>query len=321
MILDKIFEVFPPPKFLDIPFAGISISDTVIHCIKFGKKGRALFVEKYAKSEVNPGLIKSGQIENKDEVAQILKSLKKEIGLDYVKISLPEERGYLFNAKIPVVKQNEIRSVIESKMEESVPVSPAELTFDYKVVRMNPSHLNVVVSTMPINVVDKYVSLAEDSGLSLLSLETESQATARALLSKDAPETVVIINFEKEKVGLYVASGLTVHFTSTLSFKGDVSSNLDFMSQEIKKLYTYWHTLKENVDNENRKIRQIIICGEGFDIDITQHFTVHNKIPTILGNVWVNAFNINTVVPEISFIDSLGYVTAIGLALPGDILI
>src|SRR3989344_5145922 len=145
MVFNKIFDIFPPPKFLNPSFAGISISDTFLRCIKFGKKDGKLFIEKYAERVIAPGLITSGQINNKAEIVEILKTLKKDLDLDYVRISLPEEKAYLFTAKIPMVMQEEVRSAIESKIEENEHVSGAELTFDYKLIdHRKDGHLDVV---------------------------------------------------------------------------------------------------------------------------------------------------------------------------------
>lgn len=322
MVFNKIFDIFPPPKFLSPPFAGISISDTFIRCVKFGRKEGKLFIEKYAEREINPGFITSGQINNKEEVVKILMALKKDLNLDYVKISLPEEKAYLFTAKIPIVKQNEVRSAIESKIEENVPVSPSELTFDYKLIdHRKEDHLDVVVSVLPTNIVDAYVNLSESAGLSLLSLEIESQATARSLLTSNNSGVVLIVNFDIGKVGLYVIRDSVVHFTSTVLLKDKASSSFDFLSQEIKKLYVYWHTLKENLNKEDRKIKEIIICGEDFGDNAVQYFTTQNQTKSSLGNVWTNALDVNNTVPPISFKDSLRFAVSAGLALPQDILI
>jgi len=322
MNFKDIFKAFPAPKFLDIPFAGISISDSSVRCIKFGKKNGTLFVEKHAEVLLPKDVVIGGQINKKEEIIKVLTEIKDKLDLSYVKISLPEEKAYLFTAKIPRVQEKEIRSAVESKMEENVPVSPLELTFDYKLFnRGETDYIGVVVSALPISIIDSYVEIAESAGLSLLSLEIESQAISRAVLPRGVSATSLIINFGPEKVGLYVASDGIVRFTSTISTKGEYSNNPGFLMQEIKRLYTYWHTLKENIDKPDRQISQIFVCGEGFDDSMIAFISSHSKTPTSLGNVWQNAFDINKSIPEISFNDSLKYASAIGLALPSKILI
>ncbi len=44
MNLKKIFQAFPAPKFLDIPYAGIMISDTYVRCISFNKKNKRFYL-------------------------------------------------------------------------------------------------------------------------------------------------------------------------------------------------------------------------------------------------------------------------------------
>lgn len=322
MNLAKIFNLFPPPKFLNPPFAGLSISDAAIHCIQFGKKDHALHIEKYAEKKMTVGTVTGGQVNNPQEIISALEALKKELGLSSVKFSLPEERAYLFTAKIPVVAPHEVKSVIESKIEENVPVSPSELTFDYKLINdKQKDHFDVVVSALPTEVVNSYVELAEKAGLSLVSLEIESQAIVRAVLPRGISGTVLVVNFGEEKVGLYVATAGIVRFTSTISLNGEPPSASNSLSQEVRKVYTYWHTLKENAGRPLRQISRIVVCGENFGEEVISFLSLHTQSPVGFGNVWVNAFDINKIVPPIAFGDSLGYAAAVGLALPTNLFI
>jgi hypothetical protein len=322
MKFNKIFDAFPTPKFLDIPYAGLSISDSAVRCMQFGKKGGGLYIEKYTEKALPVGVMTNGQINNQEEIIKVVSEIKKELNLDYVKVSLPEERAYLFTAKIPVVEKEELRSAIESKMEENVPVSPLELTFDYNLFyHKQKEHLDVSVSAIPISLIDQYVDIMQKSGLSLLSLEIESQAIVSSLLPKNNQGTTLVVHFNPDKVGLYVSYYRVVLFTSTIQTKGEYANNPSFLLQEIKKLYTYWHTLKENVDKDDKKISQIFVCGEKFEDSMISYLASHLDTPVGLGNVWTNVFDIDKNLPEISFNDSLKYSGPIGLALPRDILI
>ncbi len=318
----KIFDSFPTPKFLSIPYAGLSISDNAVRSIKFGEKGSHLYVEKFGKKALAPGVITSGEVNNKDELINAIESIKKELGLDYVKVSLPEEKGYLFTAKIPMVPENEVRGTIEAKMEENVPISPAELIFNYKITP-NPEkeRLDIVVSALPINVVDMYVEVIEKSGLKMISLEIESQAVARALVKPNDKETLLIVHFGMGKVSLYVVSERVVHFTSTVPLKSDSSEGLDMLSQEIKRLFAYWHTLKVNIGREDRKLDEVIVCGENIKDNVISYLSSHVEVKVSLGNVWTNVLNVNDSIPDLSFNDSLEYVASVGLALPSKTLI
>lgn len=322
MKLDRIFKYFPAPRFLNIPFAGLSISDTHIYCIQFGTKNAEAYIEKYTEKVIPVGTITSGQINNKEKLISLLTDLKKELNLNYVKVSLPEEKAYLFTAKIPMVKSEEVVSAIESKIEENVPVPGGELCFDYKLVEhREKEHLDVVVSAVPTSVIDSYVEAITLAGLSPLSLEIESQSIARALLPKKSKGTVLIVNFVAGKVGLYVATNRVVNFTSTIAVGNEVPKNPNLLAQEVKKLFIYWHTLKDIAGKPERKINQIIICGADFPEDIVQYLSATEQCSIALGSVWTNIFDLSLYVPEIPFNKSLAYSTAVGLALPSEILI
>ncbi|MFZ2522054.1 MAG: pilus assembly protein PilM [Minisyncoccia bacterium] len=322
MKMSRLFDYFPPPKFLNIPYAGLSISDSAVRVIQFGRKNGKYYVMKYAERSLTKGLITGGEVKNKAELTQIISSLKKEMDLDYVKVSVPEEKAYLFSAKIRIVPEKQVRSEVEQKIEENVPVPPGELLFDYKVVDSTQSDfLRVVVSNLPINMAEDYVEIVTEAGLRPFSLEIESQAIVRSLVKAGDSNTVLVVNFAKDKAGLFIANKRIVHFTSTIQMKGDPESDLDLLSHEIKKLYGYWHSLKENIDKPEKKIQEIIICGENISETILPYLSTHQNTKATLANVWVNSFDIDESVPQIDFMSSLKYPAAIGLALPSDTLI
>jgi hypothetical protein len=323
MKFKNFLDSFPPPEFLNIPYAGLSISDTAVRCIQFSGSRNNLRLSKFTEKSLPAGLVTSGFINNADEVAKILREIKKDLKISYIKVSLPEEKAYLFTTKIPMVAQKEIRGAIEFKMEENVPVPSSELVFDYAVPDPNahPDHLNVVVSALPVSVVDAYLETMNKAGLSLLSLEIESQAVARALLPEGDLGACIIAHFGKDKVGLYVSYRRSVHFTSTISTKGLPDGDFSYVSSEIKKLQAYWQTLKENAGDPQKKISRIVICGEGLASDAESQLSAKSKTPAGLGDVWTNAFDLDKNIPEISRIDSLKYAPAVGLALPSEILL
>ena len=321
MKFKKVFDTFPPPSFLNIPYSGLSISDTHVRCIQFYKNSSGLYVKKFSEKRIPDGVVISGFIHNPDEVVRILESIKKDLDLQYVKVSLPEEKAYLFTTKIPLVDPKEVRSTIEFRIEDNVPLPAAELSFDYAVDPFDhPDHVNVIVSAVPNKIIDTYVETIQKAKLSVLSLEIESQAMARALIPLHMQDTRLIIHFGSEKVGLYVVYNRVVHFTSTISTVSQAQGDLTALSQEIKRLYVYWHTLKENVGEKNKKISQIVICGEDVTDAMVAFFSSQHNTPATLGNVWTNVNDITKTIPPISFTDSLRFTAAVGLALPSDIL-
>jgi Tfp pilus assembly PilM family ATPase len=316
MQIKKLFEIFPPPKFLDIPYAGISINDTAIRAIQFVRKNGRFEIEKYSEKILPQGLIVGGEVMNKQEIIANLLSVKEELGLEYVKVSIPEEKSYLFTAKIPIVPPKEVVENIEKKIEENVPVPSGELIFDYIVSDWSQDNfLRTIVLNLPIKVAETYVEIIQGAGLKPFTLEIESQAIVRAVVKDDKEETVLVVNIMKNKVGLYVVNKKIINFSSTLTLKGDLENDQDMLSHEIKKLYAYWHSLKENIDKPEKQLQEIIICGENVSESVLPYLSTHHNTKVSLANVWINSFDINETVPVIDFNSSLKYPAAIGLAL------
>ena len=96
-------DLFPPPEFLNIPYAGLSISDTAVRVIQFSGNKGDLRLLKFAEKILPDGLVVAGLITNTDEVAKILREMRKNLKLCHIKVSLPEEKAYLFTTKIPVL--------------------------------------------------------------------------------------------------------------------------------------------------------------------------------------------------------------------------
>ena len=65
MLAQKFFKLFPTPKFLDIPYAGLDISDDAVRCIEYSQARGGLAIHRYGTKPLPLGVIEGGEI--KDE--------------------------------------------------------------------------------------------------------------------------------------------------------------------------------------------------------------------------------------------------------------
>jgi Type IV pilus assembly protein PilM len=326
MFSDKILKFFPTPEYLNTPCAGVSISDSYIRMIQLEvKSGGEMVIKKFAEKKLPDGAIISGRLNNREEIIHTLESLKKETGIQNIRVSVPEEKAYLFETRIPLVSPKEIRSAIEFKLEENVPLTGDQVVFDYV---MSPQskitdHLDVVVSVLPTKFVDIYMDLIHSAGLKAYSLEIESQAICRALLGKTENGSYIVLHFGMQKASIYIISNKIVRFTSTVYLQENWQNDLTTVVSEIKKVVAYWQSNKVYMDGESTEgnLLKVLICGDGFSESISSQLTSLLKMDSSLCNVWKNVFDITKNVPTINFMDSLKYASAIGLALPSEFLI
>src|SRR5689334_21104192 len=129
MLTKTFFKLFPPPKFLNIPYAGLDISDDSIRCIEYGHSHHGYTLNKFGARPLRPGIIEAGHIKDEKALIEEVKSMVKDLKITTVKASLPEERMYLFKTEVPSVNEDQIRQNIEFKLEENVPLSSGEAIF------------------------------------------------------------------------------------------------------------------------------------------------------------------------------------------------
>ncbi|MBT3282843.1 pilus assembly protein PilM [bacterium] len=295
-------KFFPTPKFLTIPAVGIDISDNSIHLIEFADKHGRKTLKKFGKYPIPDGVIIKGEIKKIKELTDILKKIKKDNNINFVRASLPEEKAYLFQTQIPGdVTDENIRSILEFKLEEYVPLSPSSAIFDYNILpnQKDSDLLNVVVAVYPKNTIEKYTVVFEDAGMTLLSLEIEAQAIKRTVVKEGDTGTYMIVDFGKTKTGLSIVSNNVLSFTSTLEVEEERLTNTivkhlkvseaeadrvkneegliktrnnkelfrelmntaESFKDDINKHYRYWQTRVDEKGNRVDAIEKIIICG------------------------------------------------------------
>lgn len=238
-------EFFPPPKFLEMPAVGLDISDTAVTALELIRRKGAYAVGRYGQRAFPLGVISGGYVNDKERVVAELAKLKDELRLDFVNASLSEEKAYLFKTSIPRVPKKEIRSVLDFKLEENVPIPAEEAVFDYTVITQeghaSPDHLDVSVTVLPRKVVDTYTELLSTAELVPLSFEIEAQSIARAVVGQGDRGTYLIVNFGETSTGLFIVSDEVVSFTSTVSIGGRniteaIAKYLSIGIEEAKKI-------------------------------------------------------------------------------------
>lgn len=324
MLTKIFFKLFPPPKFLNIPYAGVDISDDAIRCIEYSSNIHGYTLHKHGFRLLKPGIVESGIIKDEKALTDELTSLVKELKISTVKASLPEERMYLFKTEVPDADEDHIRQNIEFKLEENVPLSPSDAIFFFDLLpdTFGSEKPYASVSVAPKDLINSYLKVLQTAGLTVVSFEIQAKAIARAVVSQDKhDETELIVHVMNKKTGLYVVSGGVVCFTSTISWGGelvrgknsaDISDDIFSLRHEIERVYSYWLQ-----HGEGKPIKSIIISGhDAVVISQVSHLSPNSSIQISVARVWQNAFSEDSYIPEISLEDSLDYAISAGLALP-----
>lgn len=320
------YGVAPPPQFLLMDTVAIDISPKSVCALKLVRKrvGRipvaykeVLFTEECELLQTTADLTRC------EPLREALKKLKEEIGMRFVKVSLPEMKTYIFKTSVPIEAVPTIEDALTVKLQENVPLDPSELLYDFQILpqRNTQQTVDVVVTVFPKSVIATYTDLLAEIGLMPIAFESESQANARAVVHPYDPTPYLLVHMGYTKVSLAIVERGVVHYTSSISYPSEEVTK-DFAAQpaqalkaKINTLLVYWFTNKHNPDVDE-KISNTILTGPfagapGLVAFLEQHLRINVDI----ANVWKNCFDVNTFVPELPQQEALKYTTAIGLSL------
>jgi len=342
------------PSFLVTPSIGLDISDESLKYVELIKTKNGVQVGRYGKRVIPPGIIESGKIKNLKRLEEILLSLKNEIGLKSVRVSLPEEQVYLYKLRLEKLGIEHIRESIELTLEEHIPIRASDAIFDYEFIGQDKQSLELQVATIPTNVIESYLTIFKNTQIQVQSFELEAQAISRAVVKNGDLETYMIVDFGEKRTGIFIVSRGVVMFTSTLDMGGAMLTDMiaknfkisfeeaekmkkkyglerntpnkelfsvllnsvSILRDDIVKHFLYWHTHKDEEGKNNPSIKKIILCGGDSNLTgVSDYFSVSMKSTVELADVWVNIINTKNYIPDINFKQALSFAAALGLAL------
>lgn len=352
-------KIFSLPNYISMPASGIEICNRSIKYIEFANTKGEIKLSNFGEIPLAPDVFKDGEILNKDELVKTLKIVKGYLKNDFVKVSIAEEKTYLFNVNIPYLKPEEIRQALEFRLEENVPLKVAESAFEFKLIRKpkrNNEDLFLNVSVIPKKIIEEYSEVFDKVGLNVISFETESKAVSRALMLRGEQRAVMIVHIKDTTTTMSIVSQGATCFTSSIPvgnhsvleiLKKIPSKNFEsikkipekilslddfydkdvydylinifsIIKDEVEKFNKYWISQVESHATDGfSELDKIILCGRSSVIPgLTNHISQNIGIDTVVGNVWQNAFDLDSSMPDLKFLDSLDYAVAIGLAIP-----
>ncbi len=245
------WNLFPAPKYLQMPAIGLDLSDQSVKYVQLERVSGSYSVKQFGNKAIPAGLIEGGEIKQKEKLIEFLKTIKEEMGQDFVVASLPEEKGFLSQIELPDIGEEDIRNVLELQIENYVPISGYDAIFDYEIVERFKSKdkagVIVSASAFPSALVKDYRDVLTGAGFKLLALETETNSLARAVVKEGDNSTQMIVDFGKTRTTFVVVSNQRIELTSTINVAGDSLTNaimrdfgVDFFQAErIKKEYGF----------------------------------------------------------------------------------
>lgn len=236
-LFESVARSFPAPKHMRMQSIGVDISDTslkYIGLVKSYKEGQLFKLTKWGEIDIPTGVLERGQVLDKKQLTAVLKEFKTKTKAEFIRVSLPEERAYLFETEIKKsTSEKEIRDILEFRLEENVPIPAREAFFDYDVLESDTTDraYRVVVASYARETILNYYDACMEADLTPISFEVEAQAMARAVVPQNSPGAFMLVDFGKTRTGVGIVYNGALMYTSTIDFGG---ANL---SDTLRRVY------------------------------------------------------------------------------------
>ena len=219
-------KIIPPPTYIQLPSAGVDISDTSLKYIQFQpdkRSGTQLELSYWGDIDIPEGALERGTVHDVKKLSAAIAEVKERINIDAVRVSLPEERAYLFETEIKRgTPFKEIRGLLEFRLEENVPLSPRDAFFDYDIIVSDTASdfIRVSVTAYAKETIMSYYDACNAAGVTPISFEVEAQAIARATIPRGDKGTHMIVDFGKTRTGIGIVHQGILMYTSTVDIGG-----------------------------------------------------------------------------------------------------
>jgi type IV pilus assembly protein PilM len=229
-------KIIPPPTYLTMPCVGVDISDTSLKYVAFKptmRTGANRELTDWGDIQIPNGVVQRGQVNDIGQLVAVLKEFKVATKADFIRVSLPEERAYLFETEIKLnTPLKEVRGLLEFRLEENVPIPSKDVFFDYVILPSDGQAKTVKVSVAAYakETIQTYYNACIEAKLHPLSFEVEAQAMARAVVPKDMTGAAMLVDFGKTRTGIGIVYKDTLLYTSTVDIGGDQ------LSQALRKV-------------------------------------------------------------------------------------
>ncbi|MEI7426319.1 MAG: type IV pilus assembly protein PilM [Candidatus Moraniibacteriota bacterium] len=340
---------------LEDKYFSIDLGSFSAKIVQLEKKSSGDFIRAYSSAIIPANCIEDGKIIDKQKIIQVIKAAvlatkPKKINTKKVICSLPESKVFLRVLSIPKMEKAEIGEAIKWEIEASIPLSIDQVYYDWQLIGESSGSQNVLTVAISREVVADILEVLEGAGLEVHSLEVESVAIARSLISdqSDSTEVALIVDACSRRTNFIIVEGNIPFFTSSVPFSSDgvteaiaktmgigneeaeklkissgincfhgegllsnaISSYLEGLAIEIERTIDFY----QNINNKSDKVKKIIICGGANLKGLVPYLTKRLKNKILIGDPWIN-LNFGQRLPIIDKEKSLQFATAIGLAM------
>ncbi len=342
------------------PVFGLDVGSQSIKVMQLEHTKHGAKVVGYGNTKTTEKIIKDGVIVAVPETAKLIdqllaNELKGRLTTNRVVMGIPVSHVFTRVLTLPQMSKKELHAAVELEVEQSVPLAPKELYFDYEATGgLDSKEVLVRMVAAPRKIVDSYVQVCELLRLDLALVQTNIEADSQLCMlyedmKRGTPYIIVDVGGVSVDVGILDA---TLRVTGTVDTGGEhftdavakvlhvsrtkaqhikITSGINAGPQQ-EKMKAALDPLFDKVVEEIKRIKkfytnrvqqeaditQIVITGGGANVPgLGDYLTNATRIPTKVSSPWTKHISFGHLQsPDVA--DLPRFLTAAGLALAKD---
>jgi type IV pilus assembly protein PilM len=232
---------------------GLDIGLSKIKAVSLERQNNAFVLSSFSVMPSPPkGILSESPLDEQDMAAAIKKTVDSlKASVKNVNVALSDTQVYTKVIDMPVLSDKELSLAIYWEAERHIPVALSTITLVWNVLK-RPANasgnekMQVLMVGAPTHLISKYQKILQMANLTLNSIETETLAIVRALVTPNLPPTIIVsigsINTSlaiiKDGILVLTYSIPTGGNAITRSIEEDFGITLS-ESEEYKKTYGY----------------------------------------------------------------------------------
>lgn len=253
---------------------GVDIGASSIKLVEVLVAGKKKRVENYAEFRFLSGesgfraFDKDNLLLNSDDVAMVLQTLLKKIGVKQKKVafSIPDFSTFFTTLSLPPMADAEVAQAVQFEARHYIPLPLSEVVFDWKIIDRQDAlpgpKLKILLVAVPLKVLESYQRVANLCQLELKGLEAEAFGLVRSCspMEKEKVQTppVCFVDFGWQSTTVSIVENHNLKLSHSLdvsgqSFTSALKEGLKISEQEAERMK------RENgFDPKNQEAFQIL---------------------------------------------------------------
>jgi len=266
-------------KFLGLirkKFLGIDIGTSAIKIVELSRWAGRKKLENYGEISASVFYKKPFRTFEKNTLSLLSKDIAKAIRAVLEEVdtktrqavfTIPDFSTFFTSFELPSMSNEELPQAVKSEARRHVPLPLAEVTLDWQILnkatRREGQKFEILLVTVPNEVINQYKEIAQSSNLELIGLEAEVFGLMRSLIHKEEKRAIGLIDIGARSTTCSVVDKRILRISHSFDISGDILTervskalSIDYeTATKLKRQYGISSIIK---DSEKRSIQEVL---------------------------------------------------------------